>query len=572
MPKRHPLVKYFTDEKAGERDPKLTDLSQKLGQLYQNREKDSKTNPEFYAKVDTLINYIWQFGESLEYYKTNRDPQVLKRVNDHAELLQEQAGLVFNDKEAESLKEKFGVGKDNLEFNLIADGKPLNAATYIERKQAEIAASDKVSAKDIACIFAARIIANSDRGSKSKLVKTEIDPEKVNALAEKMALNDHFIDFMNNTPLTMDEITHGHGGKVEDKFAEYFRNVEKKSDIDRKLFSRFIDKKMYLSYNDYINKNRRDFEKEAQAPGASLDAIMFEDPDGGDIVHASKMAAAFALSGTGQEFSEAELNRKAESYRNDSFFKLSMKDENLKKAANLGETFKFTTAAMQKKTQMHGACELKIKNIDEMKAALKALKYGNDEYVKNNEKAIELLKDRMQPPYDKEADNENYAARIRELEKKNEEYMKKKVAGRSPEYRKMVKAAENFIKKGENADYVDLAEVIDTVIDYQSDKMGGSVFPSRNERFENSMKLLGSAVSGTTLETYLNQQVLKKNEARGIGKMNPNYSKASDYITAPEKEKMPIVDDASEIGENRTEEKGEEEEYPSLLDDSSFLA
>ena len=121
----------------------------------------------------------------------------------------------------------------------------------------------------------------------------------------------------------------------------------------------------------------------------------------------------------------------------------------------------------------------------------------------------------------------------------------------------MVKAAENVVEKFENKTVKprDYAKAINAVLTYQDGKESGSIFSSRNKRFDNSMSLLGALTytdDGDLFKRYVHTQLDKVNKAR-------NYVPGSEKYMTPDKlvidEGNPFEDDEIEIDRDILEDR-----------------
>lgn len=545
MPKKnHALVDYYlqtNNDKSKKAENKLTELIANINSM---KEKEQK----YFAVFPTLINVGGPLQEKAEsfkmamtdYIKNPKDDAKRRAANTAAEKLRENAKEFCNTDS--DLKKRYGLENGNEALGMIVNAK--TASEYIKEVQHEAEESHSFRGQDFARIFAARMIANSDRGSKEKLVNTIVDPNEVNALADKLNQDDIFCDFVKDHAATMDEITHGHGGRLEDAFKEYIKNLpdDRKANMDYELLDRFNVKSECYSYGEFIQKNK-DVPGKKKMNLQYLDSVFETDADG--AVRASKLMAAYKLMGKGEPYSEARLNKEAEICRNDPQFKLLLRDKHVKDAILKGDMETVTRIQTARKNEYKGIDQ---ENIDDIRKMVSEMKGENDPKYKENLEKIESLE---------EGDEADKEAKIARLKAKNEQIVKKTLASRSPEYRAMVKAAENVVEKYDKNTVKprDYAKAIDAVLTYQDGKEGGSIFSSRNKRFDNSMSLLGALTytdDGELFKRYVHTQLDKVNKAR-------NYAPESEKYMTPDKLEIdgsfPFEDDEIELDRDILEDR-----------------
>ena len=132
------------------------------------------------------------------------------------------------------------------------------------------------------------------------------------------------------------------------------------------------------------------------------------------------------------------------------------------------------------------------------------------------------------------------------------------VVKHGPKYRKMVEAVE-AAKGKKDLQEGDLIRTVNAIIDYQTGKEKGFFSSGKNQRFNDSMTMLGELTVGTEAEKYFQQQLDKVNQARGLQPGDPKYLKPEDFVQ-PRPE--PVQEHKSEVREqNRRKADDEPEEY-----------
>ncbi|SEP84277.1 hypothetical protein SAMN02910369_00716 [Lachnospiraceae bacterium NE2001] len=189
-------------------------------------------------------------------------------------------------------------------------GEKKSAAKWIEEVQGRINKENEVTTYDIAIIIAARQIANTVPGSKSKLVSKVISEGELIERAEALMKQKPFLDFVYKldgekpkevySEADMDSfelgnidkklLTDGHGGGIENAFAIDVKQREDVSTLDRAYYGRYqaVPEFNYDSYTDYINKTKKDYTKNGKLKLDTTDPAL--------MTQAATMLVAYTLS------------------------------------------------------------------------------------------------------------------------------------------------------------------------------------------------------------------------------------------------------------------------------------
>ena len=343
-----------------------------------------------------------------------------------------------------------------------------SAAEYIENIQRKLSGCTSVGEAYVARIMAARMLAGSERGSRRKLVRTPLTVQEIEERATLLEKDPTFRGFCDRGGLVPDDALGGHGGRLDDKFTEYIRSLPEGSDINRELLSRYIERD-YVSFDDFIDRNT----------GRKL-------KDGEDQVFlAAKLCAAAVLRNTGQPFSLAGVGAGADMVMQDSVFLLVVRNKNVLGFATGGrmDTFNKVTMKLYENVSTCRAKEnLRMKKIG---AAIAKLTYAQETPA----------------------------------------VQKKMMAGRSAQYKSMVKAAKAIVDAYERGGTrpADYANAINCVLDYQTGREEISSSAAKNERYVNSMGLLWALTSGSAVEYYLDDRLQKTNDIRGLKSWDAGY-------------------------------------------------
>ena len=96
------------------------------------------------------------------------------------------------------------------------------------------------------------------------------------------------------------------------------------------------------------------------------------------------------------------------------------------------------------------------------------------------------------------------------------EQVKKFLAGKSPEFRKMVREAERYANTFDVPNEQDAMRVFASVLDYQKGRESSRGSGENARDFNNSMELAKAVVQGRGAEKYLQEQIDYVNQKRGI--------------------------------------------------------
>ena len=134
--------------------------------------------------------------------------------------------------------------------------------------------------------------------------------------------------------------------------------------------------------------------------------------------------------------------------------------------------------------------------------------------------------------YDFDADPEGLKEKIAALsgvptsetiQKKAEEYVREG----GYRYSAMLKNAEDLVYG--NPEPEDYLKAVNSVLEYQDEHLDDKTGPHA-QRVNDSMRLLNDMTKGTGLEEYLDRQISRVNEARGLKPGDPGFIKKSDFV------------------------------------------
>ena len=137
-----------------------------------------------------------------------------------------------------------------------AAAQQISGSRYIQNIQAQLPTknpADMEMEEREACIrqlfqvIAARNLCDSDRGKKAKLVNTNVEPEKVDDLVEKMFGHDNFRDFSSALKLkpallqqAMTACRKGHGGGLDDMYKSFLKDLGPGELVNDKMQERYM--------------------------------------------------------------------------------------------------------------------------------------------------------------------------------------------------------------------------------------------------------------------------------------------------------------------------------------------
>ena len=102
---------------------------------------------------------------------------------------------------------------------------------------------------------------------------------------------------------------------------------------------------------------------------------------------------------------------------------------------------------------------------------------------------------------------------------------------RGPKFRNMISAVNELkAKKVDEVRESDLIKTVNSILEYQDGKEKGFSNQSKNQRFDDSMRLLAELTVGTPAEKYYRAQLEKVNAARGLSPDSPGYLKPETFL------------------------------------------
>ena len=215
-------------------------------------------------------------------------------------------------------------------------GTKKSAAKYIEEIQDKVNGEKRMTAEDIAMVIAARQIADTIPGDKSRLVSKKIDPVTLKERADKLLASEPFKEFINenrdsseilddedNIALDTKLLTDGHGGQLEKAFGATVRSRQDLQQLDKDLYKRYQTpvRGTFDSYDAFIESGKKDFLKGGTGKITEKDKKV--------AIHAARMLAAFELKQKGKVYDQTYFDRKAaEIYRSPQFQYMYRHDPN----------------------------------------------------------------------------------------------------------------------------------------------------------------------------------------------------------------------------------------------------
>ena len=405
-------------------------------------------------------------------------------------------------------------------------------AQWIERMQRKAKSYGKIDVDDVYRLLAIRQLTNAVRKDGNNLKTTVLTEEqitqRVDALRKSSAISAAATSLLESpdreqqedyNDIILQEMLSGHGGALEDRFEkELGKTASRLSNDDGAFIGRYSLKQKtpetYKNYAEWIYANKYEYNPTVRKVELkSLDNLMFEEKkEVSPLQHAALMAAACALSlnpSNKNEFDPKTLLKKANEYYKDPCFRFVMRDRKIMDEVNAG-------------------------NVEEFSMRLQEACNDFGEVNINSETTQELI------------------SRIQGPEKNREEYLN----SRGPKYKKMAETAAKLMSGDEVTD-IDVLKTVEAIINYQTGKEKGFLSSAKNERFNDSMKLLAELTYGTDAEKYYRKQLDKVNEARGLKEGDRGYLTPESFISEETLEKHNQDMERNE----RLEEKREEGIY-----------
>ena len=445
------LIKYNEEdvaEKIKEFDKAVENYRKKYG---------DKDFPEFFKKYDEqgvgydlgdkeeskeqtsekLDNAINKLGEMQNVpFELDKDGNT-QPTKEFIDPVQKEAGALGTKNE----------GKPEKESVIASETKPAvskKANEWIREIQNKVGETQYITPEEFARIIACRQLSDSVRGSKSRLVNTTLTEEQIDQRAAELLSSKAFDDYINKRlpKISLNHVTDGHGGRLEDDMTEFVRAREDCQDLDPKLFGRYQFKTPYKTYDDYINDKKR-------VPGGmNLELLdnSFEHED--DKTRVAKLLAAATIKDMkpNSKFNPEILNEKARELIKSPIFKLATKNKNALESALKGD---FTAYADE------------VGRVQEMFSKTKtAATYGRMNIASH----IDTMKGVKTS--DKRDPDKAFIGDAKDVETENK-YLSK----RSQKYQRMVKNAEKLIDNP-NASAKDTMKAVNAILEYQNGKEG----------------------------------------------------------------------------------------------------
>ena len=381
-----------------------------------------------------------------------------------------------------------------------ASGETKSAAKWIDSFKDGIPKEGPVDAQTVAMIFAARQLSNAVFGKRGNIDKTQLSEQQIRQQAEILMDSPEFQKYMQANPNIDPKILKGnHGGKLEQSF-EQFLAKEGKEDLEFDLRGRYkktvqeankakaqqsewvqvdrndiynahevtVKEHNYTSYADYFKRNAMNKEEETVSP----------------IAHAAKMAAAYSLMQDEKKnpeikFDRSTLNSTANKFMKDPGFTLMAMDASAMEKLRNGDGDGFSLDV----EDFNRACRSPYNNFYEKFAP----------------------RGEIQPSLD----------RLTEAAKKDPE-LKKVVDG--------YKELQGTTLKEDGSSEQKVAKVLSSLIEYQN--KNASKLGADARKVDDTLRLFNETIKGTYLESYVEQQAEKLNQARNLPEGHPSFMTA----------------------------------------------
>ena len=483
--------------------------------------------------LNGLVKHV---KSSAENFKT-ASPDELQTLQSDAASYLKQATQLFNEFDGPELqdpnfKENFQAVKEkflNLEATtgsavIKASGKTKSAAKWIDTLKDGIPKEGPVDAQTVTMIFAARQLSNAVFGKRGNIDKTQLSEQQIRQQAEILMDSPEFQKYMQANPNIDPKILKGnHGGKLEQGF-ERFLAKEGKEELEFDLRNRYrkvvqeankakeqqsewvevnrgdiievtVKEHNYASYADYFKRNVDNKEEETVSP----------------LAHAAKMAAAYNLMQEEKKdpeikFDRKALNKMANQYMKDPGFKLMSMDPSAMEKLRKGDGDGFSL------------------DVEDFNRACRVGAYNSftEKFGPRGE---------IQPSLDRLS----------------------KAAENDPELKNIVdgyKELQGTTLKENGSSEREVAKVLSSLIDYQN--KNASKLGSTARNVDDTLRLFRETVKGTYLESTVEQQVEKLNQARNFKPDHPSF------LTTKK-----ITQEGNEIAEQRRaqEQQGKQQEF-----------
>ena len=384
----------------------------------------------------------------------------------------------------------------------LASEKTQNAAKWIEETRKRYGKGEILKTETIARIFAARMLANAQRGKRRNIDKTQLSQFELDNLAAKVNGSGAFKDFMSKTKIDDKVLKDGHGGMLEEQFEKFLvdnRNKYKdgvgfdignryqskidaalKLDAEKAAAAENISKGWEVVDGNAVREEMNPKPKAPEKPNYETMRQFFREnkdlpnlPENEKIRLAAKMAAAseFTNKKLDMPYDENKLDKRADEIMKDPGFKFATRDPKNVDLLLQGKPGDFAL------------------NLDALSRTADAMLGVNDSLytVGYPQQSLSRL--------------ENAA--------KND-----------PDLQKVVDSVHNLQKPGNDPKKV--METLNTIMEYQ-DKNAGELGATAN-KVNDTMVLLNEMTSGTAFQrTLIGPQIEKINQARNLSPDHQNY-------------------------------------------------
>ena len=383
------------------------------------------------------------------------------------------------------------------EENIIRTGEIKTAAKWIEAAQKKIknARSNEEIDLQLARIFAARQLSEAERGKPENIKNTRLYEGQIEQRAKDLLKGKdsdaftRFLSTMKDAPVSINEKRRvryrkeylsealaGHGGRMEDRFALFCHSVPQGQYLNNRLYERYKPV-YYENYTDYVMKHQNPRYQDHARGDVRNDRMKLN--------HAARMLTAYIM-GTesiNKYFDKKEFSESCGKMTSSPVFKIMTMTEERCAQLNQGKTDQITDTLTQIVTDF--SLPEKSAGVEDRKRGLMIKRAVGDLYYK--------------------------LVGYREGEQ-----VKKFLAGKSPEFRKMVREAERYANTFDVPNEQDAMRVFASVLDYQKGRESSRGSGENARDFNNSMELAKAVVQGRGAEKYLQEQIDYVNQKRGI--------------------------------------------------------
>ncbi len=392
---------------------------------------------------------------------------------------------------------------------LKACGESKSAAKWIESFQKGVGKGREIPADQVALIFAARQLSNAQLGKRANIDKTQLSELEIRSQADKLMASPEFKKFVAQVGRFDEKLFRdGHGGKLEQSFQK-FLTEEGKAELDFDVKNRYGKQisdanKLRRQQSDWVDvdgaklRNEYNNERIKVTPQAREQYKSFgdyfkrnsaENLEGtlSPLVRAARLAAADHLSRTKPEL---PFDRKALDSRARRF----MKDPGFKIVTRL-------PGAMEK--ILGGDAQGFSDEVSDVKTAAGNLLDGIHEHLRTNG-VVEPSLSRLEA---------NFAAEPDEF----------------PDLKAVTDSVRRLQQGGEHKPE-EVINAIGGILDYQ-DRHAADKLSSRGAVMNDTMRLLHEMTKGTYLDSLVEHQIGKVNEARQAKEfMGKSQFLTTDYI------------------------------------------